>query len=94
MESFRLEIKKTALKNIQRYKEYREKFVELFKTLKNNPIPYKNFDIVKLKGYNQTYRIRLRKIRIIYQIDWIERRIIILVVAKRSKAYKQYNKTK
>ncbi|HDJ89914.1 MAG TPA: type II toxin-antitoxin system RelE/ParE family toxin [Thermoprotei archaeon] len=89
MESFRLEIKKTALKNIRRYKEYREKFTELFKTLKNNPIPYKNFDIVKLKGYKQTYRIRLGKIRIIYQIDWIERRIIILVVAKRSKAYKQ-----
>ena len=51
MESFRLGIKKTALKNIQRYKE---KFVELFKTLKNNPIPYKKFDIVKLKGYIQT----------------------------------------
>ncbi len=90
MESFRLEIKKTAFKNIRRYKEYREKIVELFKTLKNNPIPYKKFDIVKLKGYKQTYRIRLGKIRIIYQIDWIERRIIVLVVAKRSKSYKQY----
>ncbi len=50
MEDFRLEIKKSALKNLEKYRVYREKLIELFKTLKKNPIPYRHYDVVMLKG--------------------------------------------
>jgi len=45
----------------------------LFKILKSNPIPYKKYDVAKLKGYRNTYRIRLGKLRVIYEVDWAEK---------------------
>jgi mRNA-degrading endonuclease RelE of RelBE toxin-antitoxin system len=33
-------------------------------TLKNDPIPFRKFDIVKLNGYENIYRIRIGDLRI------------------------------
>ncbi len=88
MEEFRIKIKKGALKSVNKYQEYKSKLIDLFVTLKRNPLPYREYDLVKLKGYEQVYRVRLGKLRVIYQIDWTNKTITILVVAKRSAAYK------
>jgi len=89
MESFKLKIKRKALKSIRQYPQYREKFIEIFQTLKRNPIPFREYDTVKLKGYKNVYRVRVGKLRIIYQVKWVEREIVILVIAERGKAYKR-----
>ena len=89
MEDFRLKIKRKALKSIKQYSQYREKFIEIIQTLKRDPLPFRRFDVVKLKGYKNLYRIRIGKLRIIYQVNWAEREIVILVIAEREKAYKE-----
>ncbi|WP_337954342.1 type II toxin-antitoxin system RelE/ParE family toxin [Aciduliprofundum sp. MAR08-339] len=53
--------------------------------LRQNPYayPYK-----KIRGENNTYRIRVGKYRILYEIDKINMQIIILKVDKRERIYK------
>ncbi|RLE92294.1 MAG: hypothetical protein DRJ55_04680 [Thermoprotei archaeon] len=58
---------------MKEYQEYKDRLIELFKILKSNPIPYKKYDVAKLKGYRNTYRIRLGKLRVIYEVDWAEK---------------------
>jgi len=89
VESFRLKIKRKALKSIKQYPQYKNKLLELLQTLKRNPIPFREYDITKLKGYKNTYRVRIGKLRVIYQINWTEKTILILVIAEREKAYKE-----
>ncbi|RLF16916.1 MAG: type II toxin-antitoxin system RelE/ParE family toxin [Thermoprotei archaeon] len=89
MEGFKLKIKRKALKSIKQYPQYRERLIELFQTLKRNPIPFREYDVAKLRGYRDVYRIRIGKLRVIYQINWVDREITILVVAEREKAYKR-----
>jgi hypothetical protein len=36
--------------------------------LKNDPLPFKKTDICKLKGYDNSYRIRIGNIRIVYDV--------------------------
>ncbi len=87
MGGFRLEAKRRALKGIEEFREYRERLTELFEVLRRNPVPFREFDVVKLKGYRDTYRVRLGKLRVIYKVDWSQRVITILVVAERGRAY-------
>ena len=92
MEDFRLEIKKSALKNLEKYGVYREKLIELFKTLKKNPIPYRHYDVVMLKGYRHVYRVRIGKLRVIYKVNWPDKIVTILVVETRARANKEREK--
>ena len=62
---------------------------EVLLTIKNDPVPYKRFDVVKLKGYRNVYRIRIGSIRIVYEVDWEGRRIILHYVGSRKGAYKR-----
>jgi mRNA interferase RelE/StbE len=50
---------------------------EVLLAIKSDPVPYKRFDVVKLRGYANVYRIRIGDIRIVYEVDWEERRIIL-----------------
>ncbi len=75
------------MKGIEEFREYRERLTELLTVLKQNPVPFREFDVVKLKGFRDTYRVRLGKLRVIYKVDWSQRVITILVVAERSRAY-------
>ena len=90
MEGFRLKIKRKALKSISQYLQYKDKLLEVLQILKRNPLPFREYDVVKLKGYKDIYRIRLGKLRLIYQVNWSEKEIIILVIAERRKAYKKF----
>ena len=42
----------------------------------------------KLRGYKDTFRIRVGKIRIVYSIDWGSKRIIVHFIGLREKAYR------
>ena len=50
--------------------------------------PFRELDVVKLRGYENTYRIRVGDYRMVYEILWSERRIIVHHVAHREKAYR------
>ena len=55
--------------------------------LKNDPIPFRKVDVCKLKSYDNTYRIRAGNLRIVYEVLWTERTIIIHYIGHREKAY-------
>ena len=67
---FLLYIKKNAKKSLKIIYEIRrdiyEKLEELFNIMSQDPVPYNKFDIKKLKGYRNYYRVRIGDIRVIY----------------------------
>jgi len=86
---FKVESKKRTLKILKRLSgEKKNRIREVIATLKNEPLPFRNFDIVKLKGYENTYRIRIGGLRIVYEVNWDEKRILIHFIGPREKAYK------
>lgn len=69
-------------------KKRKDKIKEIIMTLKSDPIPFRRFDVVKLKGYENTYRVRVGDLRVIYEVNWDEKRILIHFIGPREKAYK------
>lgn len=68
--------------------QHKNSVKDLLEILKTDPVPARRFDVVKLKGYDNLYRIRIGRIRIVYSVDWGERRIDIQFVGYRGKAYR------
>jgi len=66
-----------------------KKMVELLDVLQENPIPVETFDIKKLKGLKDTYRVRVGRYRVIYTIFWDEKEIAVSKIEPRKSAYKQ-----
>jgi len=86
---FKVEAKKRTLKILKRLdEEKKNKIKEVIVTLKNDPVPFRKFDIAKLRGYENTYRIRIGDLRVIYEVNWDEKRILIHFIGPREKAYK------
>lgn len=84
-----MRIKRKAAKTLERLpKEYRLRVLEVLDELKTNPVPYKNYDIKKLKGFEDTFRVRIGDIRIVYTIDWSSRIITVHFIGPRGRAYK------
>ena len=61
---------------------------ELLLVLQENPVPAEQYDITKLKGRKDTFRVRIGDIRIIYKVNWHEKEIRILLIKPRETAYK------
>jgi len=86
---FRVESKKKAPKIVRKLdKKRKDKVKEMITTLKSDPIPFRRFDVFKLRGYENTYRVRVGGLRIIYEVKWDEKRILIHFAGTRGKAYK------
>ncbi|MDP3742096.1 MAG: type II toxin-antitoxin system RelE/ParE family toxin [Candidatus Micrarchaeota archaeon] len=60
------------------------KIIELFKTLENNPVPKEQYDLLKVGGEPDTYRIRLSSHRTVYRIFWQEKVIRIAKIERRT----------
>jgi len=79
-------------KSIKRLKEMEKsslkKIANLIEMLEVNPIPWKYFDVKKIEGEKDTYRVRIGKYRIIYFVDRNNKIIHVLKIEKRGKAYK------
>ncbi len=67
-------------------KSHKEKLKQIVMQLRNNPFsyPYK-----KIKGKENMYRIRIGKYRMLYEVDKINKRIIILKMDARGRVYKR-----
>jgi len=85
---FAIKIKRKALRKLEKLNQKQKRNIEtLILILKNDPIPFKKADVCKLQGYDSTYRIRTGKLRIVYQIFWDEKTILIHYIGPREKAY-------
>jgi len=87
--TFKLKIKKRALKFIEKLsKKEKQQLKVLFEKLKSEPIPHRNYDVVKLRGLQNHFRIRIGTLRIVYEVLWEEKQIIIHFVGPIGKAYR------
>ena len=75
-----------AIKNLPRAQ--RAKLAEFIEALKDNPVPFKRFDIRKLEGQKNRYRARLGDFRLTYEVDKKDRIVILLKLERRERAYR------
>jgi mRNA interferase RelE/StbE len=86
--SFTVKTKDKVLKKLEKFpKCIRKRIEELILILKENPLPYLKFDLTKMSGYIDTYRIRMGRVRIIYRIDFKNNIIEILDADYRGRIY-------
>ncbi len=86
---FTIKIKRKALKSLEKASsKQKQEIKDVLLILKSDPIPFKKTDIVKLKGCDNSYRIRTTgNQRIVYEVLWKEKTILIHYVGGRKKAY-------
>ncbi|MFH2111152.1 MAG: type II toxin-antitoxin system RelE/ParE family toxin [Candidatus Bathyarchaeota archaeon] len=86
---FRVQMRKRAYKRLQDLSPtHHNTIAELIDILKTDPVPYHDFDVAKLSGRDNDYRVRVGNIRAIYTIDWTEKIITISRLEFRGRAYK------
>ncbi len=86
---FKVKIKRKAARTLECLpKDCRLRILEVLDKLKTNPVPYSEYDIKKLKGFEDAFRVRIGDIRIVYTIDWSSRIITVHFIGPRGRAYK------
>ena len=66
---------------------YRRRIIELLLIFRENPVPAEYYDIKKLKGLTDTYRARIGDTRVIYEIIWDSKKVHVLRINRRERAY-------
>lgn len=64
-----------------------ERIKEVLRHLEFDPVPAKFYDVRKLEGIKDSFRIRVGKIRILYTIIWKDKIILVSRIEKRGTAY-------
>ena len=86
---FELIISNRARKSLKRMpRDYARRAILAFEALKQNPAPVPEYDVKKLHGLRDTYRIRIGDVRIEYEVAWVYKRINIVAVEFRARAYR------
>jgi len=86
---FKVEVKKRAFKNLEKLTSSNlESVLELFRALGDEPIPYMDFDVAKLAGRGDDYRVRVGSIRVVYSVDWANKVITVNRIGSRGRVYK------
>lgn len=86
--AFTIQIKRRALRKIEELDQKRKKAArDAVLLLKEDPVPFRLLDVVKLKGYDNVYRVRIGQLRVVYVVAWAERRILIHYIGPRESAY-------
>jgi mRNA interferase RelE/StbE len=87
--TFDVNIKEKSLKFVSSLQKYdRERLKEVIFILKEDPVPIKSLDVAKLKGEKNKYRIRKGNFRIVYEVIWEQKLILIHRVDLRGDVYK------
>lgn len=85
---FQLSLKRRAVRFLERADAKREaELMTLLAALKDNPVPVKAYDISKLEGYEDVYRVRLGNLRVVYRVVWRERLVSVIYIGPRGRAY-------
>lgn len=67
-------------------KKLRKRLKELFDALTQNPVPAREYDLRKIAGEEDTYRIRLSSFRTTYTIYWEQKIIRVIKVERRKES--------
>ena len=70
-----------ALKGLD--KKISLKIKEALLQLKITPLPFKEYDLKKIAGSENIYRIRISRYRIIYSVGWETKIVNVLRIARR-----------
>ncbi|MCD6483665.1 MAG: type II toxin-antitoxin system RelE/ParE family toxin [Candidatus Odinarchaeota archaeon] len=82
-------ISKKILRDISYFSDsYKQSIIMFLDKLEYDPLPSEHYDIKKLKGFKDVYRVRFGDYRLIYAIYKEEKIIRILKITLRKKAYK------
>lgn len=85
---FAVNIKRKALRNLEKLgTKQKQRIAAIILILKKDPIPFRKADVCRLQGYESIYRIRIGDVRIVYQVSWNERTILIHYIGPRERAY-------
>jgi len=66
----------------------KDRIKEVILLLKQEPIPFRKTDVIKLRGYDSVYRVRVGALRIVYEVAWDRKTIVVQYIGPREKAYK------
>ena len=67
---------------------YSRQLLGLITVLRTDPIPYKVYDVAKLESVEDSYRVRVGDIRLVYWVDWVKKVVEITFIGPRGRAYK------
>ena len=82
---FIVELSRRASKELDSLED--ERLREILEHLKLDPVPAKFYDVRKLEGSKNSFRIRIGKIRILYTIIWKDKVILVSRIEKRGTVY-------
>lgn len=82
---FYVELSRRARKEFNSLND--EKIRKVLEHLKLDPVPAKFYDIRKLEGSRDSFRIRIGKVRILYTIIWNDKVILVSRIEKRGTVY-------
>lgn len=89
MSPYRVNFNRRAERELSRQpRAVADRIIKIATILENEPVPWKTHDVAKIKGREDTYRIRLGDIRIIYKINKRVNEVTIQRIASRGGAYK------
>lgn len=87
MASYEIKWKRSAERELRGIdKQYIPKILEAVESLVNDPFPMKHR---KLHGAETSYRIRVGDYRVIYQVDTVNKLVVIYHVRHRKEAYRK-----
>ncbi len=86
---YKVKYHKQVIKFLQKQDiKIRKEIVSFFDLLKTVPYDFKHYDVKVFKGYPDTYRLRIRKYRVIFSIKDHEVLIEVIRAASRGDIYK------
>lgn len=66
-------------------KKIRERVEALFKVLEQSPVPREyHYDLGKIEGRDDSYRIRLSSFRVVYRVFWGEQVVRVETIERKS----------
>lgn len=80
-------VKKAEKSALKMPEHYRKRIKEVLKELEDNPVPAEVYDVKKMEGGEDDYRIRIGGIRIVYSIFWDSESIEVVKIEWRGGAY-------
>lgn len=66
----------------------RSRLFGMIDALSSNPIPYKKYDVKKIKGMKNSYRLRKGDIRIQYAFSGKTKTVYVTAIKRREQAYR------
>ncbi len=87
---FEVTISNRARKSLKRVPQhYTRRVILAFEVLRQNPAPVPQYDVKKLRGLKDIFRIRIGDIRFEYHVDWEHKQVAVLAVEFRARAYRR-----